>query len=427
MRIRFSYGKQGLELDLPEDRNVQVLRARTIPPLPNVDHAVREAIEHTIESPPLAEMARGRRNACIVISDITRPIPNREMLPAILQTLEASGVPRGRITILIATGIHRPNEGDELVHLVGPEIARDFRCVNHFSQREGECRLIGEVRGMPIWINQKYLDADLKILTGLVEPHFWAGFSGGFKAILPGIASIETMRHMHGMEMIDACMANCGILDGNVFHETGLQVAGLAGADFIVNVTVDEAKRPTGIFTGDVKAAHHAAAKLCERATAFQLDEPADLVIASNGGFPLDLTFYQAAKAMTIAWMLLKESGQSLIVAECAEGVGSAHYRALLDEAESPRHLLDLLARPGFFRPDQWNAQVSARILLENRVGVHAAGVPESRLRHYGFEPVSDPQAWLDRRLAELPRDARIIAIPDGPYVYGRVAQRVGV
>ncbi|OPZ12657.1 MAG: hypothetical protein BWZ10_02076 [candidate division BRC1 bacterium ADurb.BinA364] len=346
------------------------------------------------------------------------------MLPPILETIEAAGVPRQAITILIATGIHRPNEGEELVELVGEEIARAYRCVNHFSQREEECRYIGDTRdGIPLYINKTYLDADLKILTGLVEPHFWAGFSGGRKAILPGVSSVKTMRHMHSYAMIEKCMANCGLLEGNVFHEAGLEVAERVGADFLVNATVDEEKRPTGIFAGHYDKAHREAARQCEAATALTIDEPADLAILSGGGYPLDKTFYQAAKPITVAWLALKKGGQSLIVTECSEGLGSPDFVKLLKMARSPAHLLELLAQPDFFLVDQWCAQTMARMQLENRIAVKASGVDAAELRRIGYEPVGDPQAWLDAKLAELGPKAKIVAAPDGPYVYARIRQ----
>jgi len=424
MRIRFSYGKEGVALTLPDDRNVTVLRARRATPIRDVEAATLRALAEPIESKPLSEIARGRKDACIVISDITRPVPNRLILPPILRTLEEAGIAREAITILIATGIHRPNEGEELVELVGEEIAGAVRCVNHFGQDEEACALVGRTRaGIPIYVNKIYLQADLKILTGLIEPHLWAGFSGGRKAILPGITSIKTMQSMHGVEMIDACQANCGTLEGNAFHEAGLEVAAMVGVDFILNATVDESRAVTGVFAGHYDAAHRAGCGMCAECTGFELEEPADLVIASNGGYPLDKTFYQSVSGMSVAWLMLREGGRSLTVAECSEGVGSAQFREVLEMADSPEAMLELLGRPGFFMVDQWSAQCLARILMDNRVAVHAAGVTGEKLRRYGCESVEDPQAWLDAQLEALPREAKIVAVPDGPYIYGRVVQ----
>ena len=425
MIAHMSYGKTGLELVLSDDGRIRTLWAREQRALDDPLQATREALARPIESPPLAQIARGRRDACVVVSDITRPVPHRDILPPLLDTLEGCGIAAEKITILIATGIHRPNEGAELIELLGEGIASRCRCVNHYSRREGECRFIGQTRcGIPVFVNQRYLDADLKILTGLIEPHFWAGFSGGRKAILPGICSLETMKHMHGAAMIEACMANYGRLEGNLFHEAGLEVARMAGVDFILNVTVDEKKRPTGVFAGHYDAAHRAGARLCEAGAGFELDEPADLAIVSGGGYPLDKTFYQAAKPITVAWLALRKGGRSLILTECSEGLGSAPFVELLDMARSPQHLLELLRKPGFFQVDQWCAQTMAQMLLDNRIAVYCSGAAPERLRRYGYEPVADPQAWVDSQLERLGPQARVLVIPDGPYVYARVGRR---
>ncbi len=422
MKVRMSYGKGGVELTLPDERDVEILRAKPQKLLGDARAATIESLNNPIGSAPLKEIAQGRKDACVVISDITRPVPNREMLPPLLETLKECGIPRDKIVILIATGIHRPNEGDELVELVGEEIAANYRCENHFSLNPDDCRHVGDTKsGIPVIVNKLYLDADLKILTGLIEPHFWAGFSGGRKAILPGISSIETMKHMHSVQMIDACLANYGVLEGNVFHQAGLEVVEMVGADFIVNVTVDEEKRLTGVYSGHYDEAHRAGAKECEEAVSFMLPEPFDLAIISGGGYPLDKTFYQSAKPVTVGWLALREGGQSLILTESSEGLGSPPFVELLNMAKSPEHMLELLSQPGFFKVDQWCAQSMARIQLENKIAVYSDQLDNADLERYAYEPVDDPQAWVDAKLKELPAEAKILVVPDGPYVYARI------
>jgi nickel-dependent lactate racemase len=225
-----------------------------------------------------------------VISDITRPVPNQVVLPPMLETLEAAGVAREAIVILIATGMHRPNLG-------GPDIMARYRIENHFCRDPRNYRRIDTIDGAPIEVNRHYLDADLRILTGLIEPHFYAGFSGGRKAILPGISSFETMKFMHSYRMIDQPrVANC-VLDGNPFHQYGLRICELAGVDFIVNVVLNKHREVGGVFAGHYDRAHRAGCEVVESHSTAAVDLPFDLVITSGGGFPLDATFYQISKA----------------------------------------------------------------------------------------------------------------------------------
>ncbi|KPL09765.1 hypothetical protein AMJ85_06065, partial [candidate division BRC1 bacterium SM23_51] len=280
--VRLTYGKTGLDVRLPKGPAIQVLRSRPCPALTDPPEAIRQALEQPIASAALDELARARSNACVVISDITRPVPNAVLLPPILSTLESAGVAREAITILVATGIHRPNLGDELVELVGPQIASNYRIVNHLSRDEKELRDVGRTRaGIPIHVNRHYLDADLKILTGFIEPHLWAGYSGGRKAILPGVTGLETMKFMHGYAMIDHPGTRYGQLEGNPFHEAGLEVAERVGVDFIVNVTLNEAKQITGVFAGHYDKAHLEGVGFCEKWVVAEADVPVDLAITT--------------------------------------------------------------------------------------------------------------------------------------------------
>src|SRR3990172_11783783 len=237
MRVTLDYGRTGLEVELPDDRVVGPLEIQPAPPLPDPLAAVEHAIAHPIESPPLADLARGRRDACILVSDITRPVPNEFILKPVLRTLQQAGIPRDKILLLIATGLHRPNEGPELVEILGPEIAQNYRIENHHGKLKDEHTYLGTTpRGVPVWLDSRYLRADLKIATGLIEPHLMAGFSGGRKLICPGIAHLDTVRVWHGPDFLEHPKADSGILDGNPVHEENTRIARLAGCDFIVNV-----------------------------------------------------------------------------------------------------------------------------------------------------------------------------------------------
>ena len=325
MRVHLKYGEEGLELEFPETPNfVGVLYPQEAEVLADPAAAVEQALTQPIASESLQILARGKEDAVIVISDVTRPVPNTLLLPIIIAQLETAGISPDRITILIATGIHRPNEGAELERLVGRDIANSYRVINHFSKNEQDMVLVGHIGdGVPALVNKHYLAADLKILTGFIEPHMWAGFSGGRKSILPGISSVKTLEFMHGPEMVAHPQTRYGILKGNPFHEAGLAIMEQAGADFIVNVTLDTSKQLTGVFAGHPVKAHLAGVEFLSRHCVQTLDEPLDFVVTTNAGAPLDCNLYQTAKGISGVAGATRQGGVILIATECLEGFGS--------------------------------------------------------------------------------------------------------
>ncbi|HKD35858.1 MAG TPA: nickel-dependent lactate racemase, partial [Pirellulales bacterium] len=256
MRFRLEYGRTGLDIDLPADRVVRKLAYKDASPLANPAGDLRRLLDRPNGTPPLAELARGRKSACVVICDITRPVPNRLILEPVLEILETAGIARSAITILVATGLHRPNLGDELVELVGREIVENYRIENHHGTILSEHVFLGDSpRGVPIWIDRRYIEADLKITTGLIEPHLMAGFSGGRKLVCPGLAALETVKIWHGPDFLEHPNADCGILEGNPVHEENTWIARRAGCDFIVNVVIDTERSPLKWVAGDMEAA----------------------------------------------------------------------------------------------------------------------------------------------------------------------------
>jgi nickel-dependent lactate racemase len=240
MRVKFEYGRKGLFAELPDERIVRTLHYKDAPPLPDPQASLLEVLTRPNGAQPLAELAKGRKDACIAICDITRPVPNEMILRPVLEVLENAGIPRSKITILVATGLHRPNEGDELIEMVGRHIYDNYRIENHHGQELAEHTYLGQSpRGVPIWIDSRYVNADLKITTGLIEPHLMAGFSGGRKLICPGIAALETVKVWHGPDFLENPKADCGILDGNPVHEENTWIGRHTGCDFIVNVVID--------------------------------------------------------------------------------------------------------------------------------------------------------------------------------------------
>src|SRR5919199_2443468 len=332
MRIELAYGRTGLEVDLPDPRVVGPLEIRPAAPLADPGGAIAHALSHPIGTPPLAEVARGRRNACVLVCDITRPVPNRLILPPLLRTLEEQGLRREDILILVATGLHRPNEGAELDELVGPEVAGQYRVENHHGKVKEEHDFLGVTpRGVPVYLDSRYVGADLKITTGLIEPHLMAGYSGGRKVICPGIAGLETVKVWHGPRFLEHPRADCGILEGNPVHEENTRIALMAGCDFIVNVCIDGQRRVTWVGAGDMIKAWEEGVRFVERVVKVPVSEPCDVVVTSAAGYPLDTTWYQAVKGLTGALPIVKKGGTIVMAASLSEGLGSPEFQSMLD------------------------------------------------------------------------------------------------
>jgi len=417
MRARLLCGEKAVGLELPD--SVESLEMEPLKPLPDPTGAVRRALAKPIESPPLEVLARGRKNACVVISDITRPVPNKVILPPLLDVLVESGLSKHNITLLIATGMHRPNLGEELAYMLGREIVDNYNIVNHYCRKPEEYRKIDEIDGAPIEINNVYLDADLKILTGLIEPHFYAGYSGGRKAILPGISSFETMKFMHSYKMIDhPKVTNC-LLEGNPFHEYGIRVTELVGADFILNVVINKEREVAGVFAGHYNHAHLAGCDLVYKHAAVPLDNRFDMVITSGGGYPLDATFYQISKALICAMDILKKGGTIVVICECREGLGSPEFCGIMRSVCSPQEFFDGYCDPGNFVIDQWCAQNIYQVLdYAGEVYIYSPGLSHEDLQKMGAVKIEDVQATVNRLLQSNPVTA---VVPDGPYVVGMV------
>ncbi|HHI69062.1 MAG TPA: nickel-dependent lactate racemase [Planctomycetes bacterium] len=396
-----------------------VLEMEDLEPLADPEAAVEEALARPIASPPLGEIARGKKTACVVVSDITRPVPNPVILPPLLATLERSGISREDITILVATGNHRPNLGEELERLLGPETARSYRVVNNKSREAGDFREVDRIEGSPVEIHKAYLDADLKILTGLVEPHFYAGYSGGAKAVVPGISSFETMRFMHSFRMIDHPGVTSCRLEGNPFHQACLQVAEKVGVDFLLNVVINRDRKTAGVFAGHYDKAHLEACALVERHSVREVPGPVDLVVTSGGGFPLDATFYQVSKGLVCGDYILEEGGEIFVAAECREGLGSPEFTGILRTYRNRKEFDAYFSDPSHFVVDQWCAQNIYQVLDHaGKVHVYSPNLERKDLEFLGMDKVEDPAGTLRDLFA---RHERVALIPDGPYVIGRL------
>ena len=339
-----------------------------------------------------------------------------------LRILERENIARDDITILVGTGLHRPNEGEELVQLVGAEIARDYRIVNHMARERETLTYLGETSGgAPIWIDTLYMEADLKIATSLIEPHLMAGYSGGRKAICPGVMGVDTMRGLHGPELLGHQRVAEGLIEGNPFHRQALEVAQRAGVDFTLNVAMNDRRQITAIFCGDLEKAHAEGVLFVEGQNGADIDEPVDIVVTSSAGLPLDLTFYQAVKGLTAVLPIVKEGGTILIAARCAEGLGSDEFQDMLLNTPGAAEFAAQLADPDFFAIDQWQLQELCKVLSKAEVMLYSEGIePEYRDRVW-VEVVPSIEEGLAAARERHGPQARIAVVPKGPYVLTRI------
>jgi len=418
MRIHLDYGKTGLDVELPDDRIVGPLSIRPVTPLTDAGAAIAAAIRSPIGTAPLAEIARGRRTACILVCDITRPVPNRLILPPLLAELEGAGIRRADICILVATGLHRPNEGVELDELVGADIARNYRCENHHGKVLDEHDYLGTTeRGVPIWLDSRYVRADVKITTGLIEPHLMAGYSGGRKVICPGIAALETVKVWHGPKFLEDPRADCGILDGNPVHEENTKIALLAGCDFIVNVCLDGQRRVTWVGAGHMIEAWMQGVRFVEQVVKVAVPEALDVVVTSSAGYPLDTTFYQCVKGMTGALPIVKRGGTIILVASLTEGIGSPEFQQVLNEHADMPTFKKRILETDYFVMDQWQVEELAKVLERCRVQVVSHGLSPETLRKCHVESAPSVEQAVAECLARYGPSAKIAVIPKGPYV----------
>lgn len=417
-RFTLDYGRTGLSIELPADRIVGPLEIQSVPPLDDPEAAVVAALASPIGSPPLAEVARGKKTACILACDITRPVPNRTLLGPTLRVLHESGLKREDILILIATGLHRPSTEAERVEMFGEEIVQQYRIEDHHGTHLDEHTYLGTTpRGIPAWIDTRYLQADLKITTGLIEPHLMAGYSGGRKLICPGIAALETVKLWHGPMLLEHPKADCGFLEGNPVHEENTRIALMAGCDFIVNVTLDKDRQITSVVAGDMQAAFLEGVRFIENVVKAPVREEVDVVVTSSAGYPLDTTFYQAVKGLTGCLPIVKQGGTIVLAASLSEGVGSAEFQSLFHENPSLEVFMERILGKDYFVLDQWQLEELAKVRRKARVKIVSDGLPAEVLSGLFVEPAPSVEQAVAESLAEYGPEARVAVIPKGPYV----------
>lgn len=423
VELRFGQGRVGLVFPQGTD----VLCGPGAAAAPDALAAVRQALASPIGSPSLAELLRRRptppRSVAITISDITRPVPNEPIVTALLEALGAAGVPDSAVVIIIATGMHRPSTPQERRIMLGERLLGRVEVIDHVADDAGSVVPVSDEP--PVSVNARFARAEFKIVTGLIEPHFMAGYSGGRKGVCPGLVDLRTVQRFHGYRTMADPKSTEGVMAGNPCHEEAVRVAGIVGVDFLVNVTITHDRRLSAVFAGDLAAAHEAGCREVERSTSVTVIEPYGLVVTCGGGYPLDQSYYQTGKGLVTALPALKADSTLLILSACTE-VGSPEFTELLLRYENDwrRFLADARAQPKVIK-DQWQLQMMSRVY--ERIGVERTllandGLDRSLQRRLSITPLDGAgdaqvraQRCIDAFAAARP-GARVAVIPEGPY-----------
>jgi lactate racemase len=419
--VDIAFGRGHLPVHLPAGSAATVIRKRPLPKLPDGRAAIRAALAAPVGAAPFRNLARGRRSACILICDITRPVPNHLFLRPIIEDLLAAGIPADEISVLVATGLHRPNEGAELDELVGdPWVTGTVRVENHFARNDADHVDLGVTtgRGVPVKLDRRFVNADLRIATGLVEPHFMAGWSGGRKVVAPGVAHHTTIRTFHSARfMEDPLAVQCNLI-GNPLHEEQLEIIGMLGEVYALNTVIDEDRDLSFVNFGEIIASHLQAVAFIATATAVPVGRRFNTIVTSSAGYPLDKTYYQTVKGMVTPLDILAPGGTLIVASQCSEGFGSPEFReaqARLVELGPQRFLATLTAK-SLAEVDEWQTEMQLKPMRLGRVQLYTTGLDAEERRITGVEMIGS----VDDAIADSVRrhgDMAVAIIPEGPYV----------
>jgi nickel-dependent lactate racemase len=420
MKVQVAFHREGAELDLPESWRTRVLEARFAGAAGSADDALQHALANPIGSPPLLELARGKSSAAIAVCDITRPAPNRIVLPQVTRILEQAGIPQNGIRILIATGLHREATTAELEEIVGREMLSRYRADSHNARIEESHSPLGRTAGgTEVLVDRRFIEADLHLTLGFIEPHLMLGFSGGRKLIAPGLAGERTIKRLHSPYFMRDPKVVEGSYPDNPLHRELLEIARMARHDFIVDVALTRDRRIAQVFAGHSEAAHASGVEFVRQSTLAPVEEPVDAVITTGGGYPLDLTYYQCIKGVTAASHILKPGGKMLLLAACREGVGSGEFRQIVRRFPDWRTCLDGLTNEGVII-DQWQLEKLALVARRAELLWCVPGVPSEDRPFLWGRNFDQPQQAVDALAGQLPPAASVAVIPEGPYVFSQ-------
>jgi nickel-dependent lactate racemase len=413
VRTQLQYGRGDLTVEIPSS-DVTVLRTQHEEGLPDEAEAFREAVRHPIGSAPLKELVGAEDRVAVVIPDITRPLPSDRLLPWLFE--ELSHVPAENVTIVNGTGSHRPNTEEELAAMVGRGVVSSYRVVNHDAHDPSTLEFAGRSpEGRDVYMNREYVEADRRIVLGFIEPHFMAGFSGGYKGVFPAVADIDSIMHYHRASVIGHARSTWGVLENNPTQSQIRANGALLPVDFLVNVTINRNKEITGYFCGDVLAAHERGCEANKASVMVACEREYPIVVTTNGGYPLDQNLYQAVKGMSAAYQIVSDGGLIVIASRCNDGFPNhGNFRKMLLEHSSPQEMLETIHSPGFSMFDQWQVQLFALILQRARVGLYSE-IPAEDVRSVHLDPITDIAVTISEELESIGEDAPVAVLPEGP------------
>ncbi len=417
-QVHLAFGKEGLCVTLPAGFDYHVLDAKSIPALAD---PVAE-IEQAIQKADLAKLAQGKKTAAISICDITRPAPNPIVLPPLLRALEAAGIPREGIRILIATGLHRAATDAEIRQIAGPETAARYTILNHDARNLGQHTRLGTTKsGTPVFVDERFISADLHLSLGFIEPHLMLGFSGGRKLVAPGLAGEPTIKELHSSRFMRDPRAREGSVWDNPLHAELLEIARMARHDFIIDVSLNRERKIAQVFAGDPEAAHAAGMRWVSSMHMQDLGSPADAVITTSAGYPLDLTFYQCVKGITAAAHLVRPGGQVALFGKCDEGVGGKEFAQMLARYTSGNAFLKGIDNVPV-TVDQWQLEKLALAAADHEILYCVPGLPNEYHAGLWGQSHANPSHLIDALFANLKPGAKVAVIPEGPYVLAKAA-----
>ena len=422
INLKIDYGKNGLTISLDSKWNIEVLKPKPQLILKDPLQIIQEKIKHPVGSPSLQQIVLEKSQGgkiCIVASDSTRPVPSHILLQAIIKELNNYGILDSQIIVLIATGLHRPSRDVERESILGKKLYERIECIDHVATDMKNLTSLGvSNNGIPIYINKHYLESEIKILTGYVEPHFFFGFSGGCKSIVPGIAGANTIQANHSAQLIASDNSRFGIYQDNPMYSNSMEITKLTGVDFIVNVCIDENHQITNVAAGALEVAHDNLVQYQLKKVFSPIKKLFDIVVCGNGGFPLDLNLYQAVKSMAIGEMGVKNGGTIISVNECSDGVGIGQdeFRNLLFSGMMPDEIYRKILNEEIILPDQWEIQVLTRILQKAEIYV-VSELRENELGNIGLKYAQTVENAISMGLKKHGPDAQILILPNGPQI----------
>jgi len=415
-----------MEIIINPSWNVTIFQAEKQEPIEDPVNKIREAMRNPLETAPLKLIVDAKtpiNQVCIVVSDATRPVPSYIILEALIEELNDYGIQDNQIIVLIATGLHRPSQKDELERILGKKLKTKIKTIDHVATDNDSLVFLGKTTdNCPIYINKHYYESDLKILTGYVEPHFFFGFAGGRKSIVPGIAGEKTILENHSAENIASHYSRFGVYEKNPMAKISTEAAKMAGVDFTVNICIDSEHNITQIAVGDLEAVHK---KLVEYQLKFifkEIKDPYDIVICGNGGYPLDLNLYQAVKSMAIGEMAVKEGGTIISINECSDGIGIGQdkFKELLFCGIKPKEIYEKILRKEIVVADQWEIQVLARVMMKAEIYI-ISKLKQYEIGNIGLKYANNVEGAIKESLKNHGNKAKILILPNGPQILPRL------